>query len=95
MDASASFSTDQNSEEQASVHLLNEYQGEIVMAKAKCHTNTVSVSRFVRPIFTPNFIRGLEAMEYAANSNDLLTRMTTMRAFLQEFGTHYNIRARK
>lgn len=95
MDASASFSTDQNSEEQASTHLLNTYGGEIIQAKARCHTNTISVSRFARPIFTPNFIHGLQAMEYAANSNNLLTRMTTMRAFLQEFGTHYNVRARK
>ena len=95
MDASASMSTEQNSDEQASESVFSDFGGSIVLAKAKCHTNTVSISRFVRPVFTPNFIRALEAMEYAVNSKSVLNRTSTFRAFLQEFGTHYNIRARK
>lgn len=95
MDASASLSTDKNSDEQASESVFSVFNGSIVLAKAKCHTNTVSISRFVRPVFTPNFIRALEAMEYAIDSTSILHRTSTFRAFLQEFGTHYNIRSRK
>ena len=87
--ASAAFSLATNSEEKASEKVLTKYNGEIMTAKATCLTHLVSISKFVRPIFTPDFIASLEMMDAASKSNDDAMRKAAVRDFIFEFGTHY------
>ena len=87
--ASAAFSLATNSDEKASEKVLTKYNGELMVAKATCLTHLVSISEFVRPVFTQDFIASLKMMDAACKSNDDAKRKAAVRAFIFEFGTHY------
>ena len=87
--ASAEFSRATNSDEQAAETVLSTYNGEILLAKATCLTHTVSISNFVRPVFTEGFIYQLTKMDAAAKTNDITQKRKEVAAFVREFGTHF------
>jgi len=63
-EASASYALAMDSSEKAAEKVLKEYNGEIVLSQATCITNSVSISEFVRPVFTRNFIETLVGDEH-------------------------------
>ena len=88
--ASVSYNRATNSDSAASEKVLNKYKGEITRAKATCLTHAVSISAASRPVFTPGFIKLLEEMDAAANSENEEDKKQAVARFLQEFGTHYS-----
>ena len=88
--ASASYTRATNSDQQASEKVLNKYKGEITKAKATCLSHSVSIAKFVRPVFTPDFIHALEELDAATRSEDEETKRRAVSNFLIEFGTHYS-----
>ena len=90
--ASAGYTRSTNSDEQASESILSAHNGEITIAKATCLTHSVSISDFVRPVFTEDFIDGLKFLEAAASSSDTTHREGAVARFVREFGTHYSKR---
>ena len=88
--ASASYARSTNTDEQASMSVLKHNKGEIVIAKATCLTHSVSISDYVRPVFTEDFINGLKDLNIASVSVDTATRDKAVARFIREFGTHYN-----
>lgn len=90
MKASASYSRATNSDERAAYKLLQDKKGEIVLAEATCITESVSISKEVRPMFTKAFIHHLEKLDSVSSSNDYTLKENTIREFIHEFGTHFN-----
>ena len=88
--ASASYTRSTNSDQMASEKVLEKYKGEITRAKATCLTHSVSISEFVRPVFTPDFIDALEEMDAATRSGDEDSKRKAVSRFVKEFGTHYS-----
>ena len=88
--ASAGYTRSTNSDEQQSEKILSTYNGEIIVAKATCLTHTVSISEFVRPVFTSDFIDGLKVLEAAATSRIQENKDAAVARFVREFGTHYS-----
>ena len=88
--ASASYTRSTNSDQMASEKVLEKYKGEITRAKATCLTHSVSISEFVRPVFTPDFIDALEDMDVATRSGDENSKRKAVSRFVKEFGTHYS-----
>ena len=88
--ASASYTRSTDSDEQASESILTKHNGEIIIAKATCLTHSVSISHYVRPVFTSDFILGLKALDNAAKSNDIKVKEEAVATFIREFGTHYS-----
>ena len=86
-DASASYLEATNSDEHMVSNVFKQHQGEVIMAKARCITNIVSISNYVRPVFTSNFIGGLVRLNKTQSDNDKLKQEYIK--FVKEFGTHY------
>ena len=87
--ASAAFSLATNAEEKASEKVLSKYNGEIQTAKATCLTHSVTLSKYIRPIFTPDFIASLRTMDAASKQGNATIKRQAVRDFIMEFGTHY------
>ena len=88
--ASAAYARSTNSDEQASESILSKHNGEIVIAKATCLTHSVSISDFVRPVFTSAFIDGLKFLDGATKSDNVTIQEQSVARFIREFGTHYS-----
>ena len=65
--------------------ILTKMGGEITVAKSTCLTNIVSISEYVRPLFTDDFITALERLNNATE----YTKKDEFIRFVKEFGTHY------
>ena len=87
-EASAKYDKSGNSEEEKTKRLFEEKNGEILLATASCNTNDVRMSQFDRPMFTRNFIRGLELMNRSLSESEI-RQENIVKRFIQEFGTHY------
>ena len=53
--ASAGYTDATNTESSDTTKIFKKYNGEVIMAKATCITNVISISEYVRPFFTKNF----------------------------------------
>jgi hypothetical protein len=88
-EASASFSTQSDSDEQKVLKLFQEEQGEIIISKAKCLTHDITFSyQYVRPYFDPIFVAALESLD-SSLSKDENGQLEAYRLFVQTFGTHF------
>ena len=90
--ASAGYTRSTNSDEQASESILTTHNGEITIAKATCLTHSVSISKYVRPVFTSDFINGLKNLEASTALSNTTKREGAVARFVREFGTHYSRR---
>ena len=86
---SAAYNRATNSEESAAMRVFSKYKGEIMMARATCLTNVITISNFVRPLFTNDFINALNMLHHASLSEHNGTREAAFVDFVSEFGTHY------
>ena len=86
-DVSASYMQATNADEKAISNVFKQYNGEVIIAKGRCITNIVSISNYVRPVFTDNFISGLVRLNKTLSNTDQLKQEYVK--FIQEFGTHY------
>ena len=87
--ASLGFSRATDRDESAAETVLSKLDGEISLAKATCLTNSVSISEFVRPVFTDDFIRGLKSLN-SVTSSKLEDKEKAVARFIREFGTHFS-----
>ena len=87
--ASFGFARSTNSDEQAAESVLSKRKGEIIRAKATCLTHTVVMDGYVRPVFTPGFIRGLKTLHEKVDSPESEQEMVVA-DFIRQFGTHYS-----
>ena len=58
------------------------------MATATCLTQAVSISNYVRPVFTRDFVNGLRTLD-DAYFKGIEQRKNAVKMFVHEFGTHY------
>ena len=86
-EASASYLQATNADEKAISNVFKQYNGEVVIAKGRCITNIVSISNYVRPVFTDNFISGLVRLNKTLSNTEQLKQEYIK--FIREFGTHY------
>ena len=78
-----------NSDERAASNLFKKFKGDIILSKATCLTNIVSISDYVRPVFTESFISGLESINQALLDDDEDRQNKEYVSFIKEFGTFY------
>ena len=88
--ASLGYSRATNADESAAETVLSKLNGELSVAKATCLTHAVSISRFVRPVFTSDFIRGLVMLDEATDVGNINFRENAVAEFIREFGTHFS-----
>lgn len=79
---------DNNYEKNIEIFFL-ETRGEIIELNTECITYSVSVSSFIKPVFTRAFQEGLSKLHTAAEDPDSDASNKTFAKFVREFGTHY------
>ena len=87
--ASAGYARSTDSDEQAAKKVLDKNKGEIIRAKATCLTHTVTLSEFIRPVFTPDFIAGMKLLHDKVDSTTE-EQEKAVATFIRQFGTHYS-----
>ena len=70
LSASGSYNQATDKEEEAAFRSLASGESEVIMATAQCLTHSISLSDYVRPLFTANFIQALESLDIASRSNN-------------------------
>jgi len=90
MKASASYSRATNSDERAASKVLNDHKGEIILAEATCITESVSIAKEVRPMFTRAFIMQLENLDRLSSNRNVTLKEAAVRELIHEFGTHFS-----
>jgi len=90
MKASASYSKETNRDEKAASKLLEQGNGEIILAEATCITESVSIAKEVRPMFTRAFIKQLEKLDSVSANINVTLKDEAIREFIHEFGTHFS-----
>ena len=85
----ASYAYASNKNQRSVEKVLNEYGGEVVIAESTCITESVSIADNVRPVFTEDFINHLKVLDSAAATENIASQKDAMRAFINEFGTHF------
>ena len=89
---SAKYKSTENSELEKTKELFEEQELEVVIATANCFTyDVVFNTDFLRPKFTRNFIRGLEALDRSLQTSNTTYQEKKAIKFIRSFGTHYNI----
>ena len=88
--ASVGYSRATNADESAAETVLSKLNGELSVAKATCLTSVVSISSFVRPVFTSDFIEGLKMLDDAIDINNMTQKEAAVARFIREFGTHFS-----
>ena len=87
--ASGSYNEATDKQEEAAVRSLAKGDAEVIMATAQCLTHSISLSDYVRPLFTANFIQALESLDSASRSNNSDLMDGAFVRFTLEFGTHF------
>ena len=87
--ASFGFARSTNSDEQAAESVISKRNGEIIRAKATCLTHTIIMANYIRPVFTPDFIRGLKTLHEKIDAPESEQELVVA-DFIREFGTHYS-----
>ena len=87
--ASAGYTDATNTESSDTTKIFKKYNGEVIMAKATCITNVISISEYVRPFFTKNFRNALQTLDDVSKGNDDKLKKAAFKQFVSEFGTAY------
>ena len=87
--ASFGYARSTNSDEQAAESVISKRKGEIIRAKATCLTHTIILASYIRPVFTPDFIRGLKTLHEKVDASESEQELVVA-DFIREFGTHYS-----
>ena len=88
--ALASYIRATNSDQMASENVLEKYKAVITRAKVTCFTHSGSISEFVRPVFTPDFIDALEEMDAATRSGDEDSKRKALSRSVKEFVIYHS-----